>query len=61
MRLQAIEKPNSLLLKIGYWMLKRTFGKKEIVEITWINATENYYNLLAKPLGLSSDNLKVFG
>lgn len=34
------------------------FNEKEIVEITWVNATENYYNLLAKPLGLSSDNLK---
>lgn len=29
----------------------------EVVEITWINATENYFNLMAKPLGLASDAL----
>lgn len=40
--------------------LTKHFNDKEIVEITWVNATENYYNLLAKPLGLSSDNLKNF-
>lgn len=38
--------------------LKAHFSDKEIVEITWINATENYFNLMAKPLGLSSDGLK---
>ena len=38
--------------------LKRYYSEKEIIEITWVNATENYYNLLAKPLGLSSDELK---
>jgi alkylhydroperoxidase family enzyme len=37
--------------------LKNHFTEKEIVEITWVNATENYYTLLAKPLGLTSDNL----
>jgi alkylhydroperoxidase family enzyme len=40
--------------------LRKHFNDKEIVEITWVNATENYYNLLAKPLGISSDNLKAF-
>jgi hypothetical protein len=40
--------------------LRKHFNDKEIVEITWVNATENYYNLMAKPLGLSSDNLKAF-
>jgi alkylhydroperoxidase family enzyme len=38
--------------------LKKHYSEKEIVEITWLNATENYYNLLAKPLGLTSDDLK---
>ena len=37
--------------------LKRYFSEKEIVEITWVNATENYFNLMAKPLGLTSDEL----
>jgi alkylhydroperoxidase family enzyme len=41
--------------------LKTHFSEKEIVEITWINSTENYFNLMAKPLGLTSDNLKVLG
>lgn len=38
--------------------LKKHYTDTEIVEITWVNATENYYNFLAKPLGISSDNLK---
>jgi len=38
--------------------LKRHYSEKEIIEITWLNATENYYNLMAKPLGLTSDDLK---
>lgn len=38
--------------------LKSHFTDKQIVEITWVNASENYFNLMAKPLGLSSDGLK---
>ena len=38
--------------------LQRYFSDKQIVEITWLNATENYFNLIAKPLGLISDGLK---
>jgi len=38
--------------------LKKHYSEKEIIEITWLNATENYYNLMAKPLGLTSDELK---
>jgi alkylhydroperoxidase family enzyme len=38
--------------------LKKHYSEKEIVEITWLNATENYYNLMAKPLGLASDELR---
>ncbi|GAA4314622.1 hypothetical protein [Compostibacter hankyongensis] len=41
--------------------LKRHFSEREIVELTWINATENYFNLMAKPLGLSSDQLQFGG
>ena len=39
--------------------LKKYFSEKEIVEITWVNASENYLNLIAKPLGLPSDGLGV--
>ena len=39
--------------------LRKYFTEKEVVEITWINATENYFNLMAKPLGLRSDELKA--
>lgn len=39
--------------------LKASFSEREIVEATWICATENYYNLMAKPLGLTSDELKA--
>jgi alkylhydroperoxidase family enzyme len=39
--------------------LKAYFKEREIVEATWICATENYYNLMAKPLGLTSDELKA--
>jgi len=38
--------------------LRKYFSEKQVVEITWLNATENYYNLMAKPLGLHSDELK---
>ena len=37
--------------------LHRHFGEREIVEITWLNALENYYNLLNIPLGIESDGL----
>ncbi len=39
--------------------LKNHFSDREIVEITWVNASENYFNLLAKPLGVTSDDLKA--
>jgi len=35
--------------------LRRNFNEREIVEITWINAVENYYNLLNLPLAIESD------
>lgn len=45
---------------LTYSELQDYFTDKEIVEITWLNATENYFNLIAKPLGLESDELKYF-
>jgi len=37
--------------------LQRHFNEREIVEITWLNALENYYNLINLPLGIGSDGL----
>jgi len=35
--------------------LRRHFNEREIVEITWLNALENYYNLINLPLEIESD------
>jgi alkylhydroperoxidase family enzyme len=37
--------------------LSRYYDDKEMVEITWLNAIENYHNLINKPLEIGSDNL----
>lgn len=37
--------------------LRKHFDERQIVEITWLNAVGNYFNLLAMPLGLESDGL----
>lgn len=37
--------------------LKQHFSDTKVVEITWLNALENYYNLINRPLKISSDNL----
>ena len=37
--------------------LRDHFDDREIVEITWINAIENYYNLINIPLQIDSDGL----
>ncbi len=37
--------------------LRKHFNDWEIAEITWINALENYYNLLNIPLEIGSDGL----
>ena len=37
--------------------LRRHFNEREIVEITWLNALENYYNLINLPLEIESDGL----
>jgi alkylhydroperoxidase family enzyme len=35
--------------------LRKHFNDREIAEITWINAIENYYNLINIPLEIGSD------
>lgn len=35
--------------------LRAEFSDEEIVEIVWINAIENYYNLINRPLEIESD------
>lgn len=37
--------------------LRRHFSDAQIVEITLLNAFENYYNLINRPLGIESDDL----
>jgi AhpD family alkylhydroperoxidase len=37
--------------------LRRHFAEWEIVEITWLNAVHNYYNLINLPLEIESDGL----
>lgn len=37
--------------------LRPHFSEQEIVEITWLNALENYYNLINLPLGIEADGL----
>lgn len=37
--------------------VKELFSETEIVELTWLNAAENYFNLQAAVLGIESDNL----
>lgn len=37
--------------------LREHFSEREIVEITWLNALHNYYNLINLPLEIESDGL----
>ncbi len=37
--------------------LQKHFGEREIVEITFVNAAENFYNLFGGPLRIESDGL----
>ena len=37
--------------------LRKHFTEREIVEITWLNAVHNYYNLINLPLEIESDGL----
>ncbi len=44
-----------------YAQLKKFFNDEQIIEITWVNATENYFNKLSRPLGITSDQLASIG
>ena len=37
--------------------LARHFDDQEVAELTWLNAMENYYNLINRPLNIGSDEL----
>ena len=37
--------------------LREHFDERQIVEITWLNAVENYFNLINVPLEIESDGL----
>ena len=37
--------------------MRAHFSEEQIVAITWVNAVENYFNLLNGPLGIESDGL----
>lgn len=37
--------------------LQNHFSEREVVEITWLCATENYWNRISGPLGIGSDGL----
>jgi alkylhydroperoxidase family enzyme len=39
--------------------LRKHFNEREIVEITWLNAIHNYYNLINVPLEIESDGLSA--
>lgn len=41
----------------SYGELAEHFSEREIVEIVWVNAAGNYFNLIAVPLGFESDGL----
>jgi alkylhydroperoxidase family enzyme len=37
--------------------VRKHFSEREIVELTWLNALENYYNLMNVPLEIEQDGL----
>lgn len=39
--------------------LRKHYDDRGVVELTWLNAVSNYYNLMAVPLGLESDGLEA--
>ena len=41
--------------------LQAHFTDKQVVEITWINGVNNYLNMVAKPLGLTSQGYCAIG
>jgi alkylhydroperoxidase family enzyme len=42
---------------ITFEALRKHFSEWEIIEITWLNALHNYYNLINLPLEIESDGL----
>src|SRR5258705_10980918 len=36
---------------------RKAFSERELVELTWLQASEAYFNLQAHPLGIRSDEL----
>lgn len=48
---------NKAVSDITYETLRVHFCEREIVEITWVNAFQNFFNLLNRPLGIGSDGL----
>ena len=41
-----------------FTILRHHFNETEIVEITWVQAAEAYYNAMSIPLGIESDGLQ---
>jgi len=37
--------------------VRKHFSEREIIELTWLNAVENYYNLINVPLEIEEDGL----
>jgi alkylhydroperoxidase family enzyme len=48
---------NKRVSDVTFETLRKHFEEWEIVEITWLNALENYYNLINLPLEIESDGL----
>ena len=48
---------NRKVTEVTFDALKKHFTDSEIIELTWINAAESYYNSLMIPLGIESDDL----
>jgi alkylhydroperoxidase family enzyme len=36
---------------------RKMFSERELVELTWVQASETYFNMQAHPLGIPSDGL----
>lgn len=48
---------NKIVSDVVFNQLKQFFNDKQIVEITYMVASENYYNFMNIPLGIESDGL----
>ena len=45
----------SFILRVREVLTRDNYSEREIVEITWLNAVHNYYNLINLPLEIESD------